>query len=97
MPPLRVRVLAAGERERSCVLSVTAPPKMLAAELVMVATPELPDATEMGLRKVTTPAPERKVLAEPLVSPSVMTLVSAPNELAKVPVTVPALIVRPDV
>ena len=63
----------------------------------MVAVPELPDATEMGFANVTAPAPERMVLAEPLLLPSVMTLVFAPKELAADPVTVPALIARPEV
>ena len=96
-PPLKVRALAAGDKIRSWLLSVTAPLKVQAALLVIVATPLLPEATEIEGGNVTAPAPLKVALALPLASPIVITLPAGPKELATVPVTVPALIVRPEV
>ena len=92
-PPLKVSALPTGERTRSCVFSVTAPLKMLAALSVIVATPVLPEATDITLAKVTAPAPLKVALAAPALSPIV--IVPVPNEPATLPLAVPALIVNP--
>src|SRR5882724_9750593 len=69
---------------------------MLAAVSVMVAMPVLPEATEMGLAKVPAKPPLSVALAEPALLPMVIVLVLAPKAFALVvPLTVPALIVRP--
>ena len=92
-PPLKVRALATGDRTRLCVFSVTAPLKVLAALSVIVATPVLPEATEIALAKVATPAPLKVALTAPTLSPIV--IVPVPKEPATLPLAVPALIVNP--
>jgi len=97
IPPLKVRALAAGDSIRSWLLSVTAPLKMLAALEVMVATPVLPEATEIGLANVPTKPPLNVALALPLLSPIVI-VPPVPNAKALVvPLTVPDLIIKPPV
>jgi hypothetical protein len=93
MTPLSVSAVAAGARMRSWELSVTAPLKMAAAELVRVALPELPEATEIALVCVPAKPPLSVVLAEPEESPRV--IVPVPKAAAVVPRSVPALTVTP--
>jgi len=99
IPPLKVRALATGDKLRAWLLSVTAPLKMLAALEVMVATPVLPEATEIGLANVPTKAPLNVALALPLESPMVIVPVpvAPPKDPATSPLTVPDLMIRPPV
>lgn len=99
IPPPNFKVLATGESVRSWLLSVTAPSKMLAALEVMVAMPELVEATEIGLANVPLRAPLRVALALPPESPMVIVPVpvAPPKDPATLPLTVPALMIRPPV
>ena len=95
-PPLKVSAVVAGDRTKSCELSVTRPLKVLTAVPVIAATPALPEATEIALANGPANPPLSVALAETVESPSV--IAPAPNALALVvPLTVPALIVRPPV
>ena len=76
------------------MLSVTAPLNVLGWVSVIVATPVLPEATEIALVSVPAKLLFSVALAEPLLSPMVMAPV--PKALALVvPDRVPALIVEP--
>lgn len=70
---------------------------MLLAVEVIVAIPELPEATEIGLANVPLNAPFKVALALPLESPIVIVLAAPPNDPATLPLTVPALMSRPPV
>jgi len=96
MPRLNVILLAVGDITK-LLLRVIAPLKILEAMLSIVAVPVFPAATEIGLAKVTAPAPRKVVLAEPLELPIVIILAFPPNEFVAVPVTIPALIKSPEV
>ena len=86
--PLIVMLFATGEISKLCE-SVIPPLKLaLLFVLVIVAVPLLPDGTEIGLAKVTAPAPVKTTFDEPVVLPKVI-VPPLPKDAATAPVTVP--------